>query len=332
MKKLKIDFFNYSDIYGGQEKYLSVIASFIKKEKYYYSIHGGPDELRYLRNGSDKIIFDEKILIFNGNKALYKNFYYIHRKPSIYIQHSDINDSQGPIYKRIIRKFLLYFFLKKVDAVIRVCNKCLPDKYAKGKITTVYNGVELKVETARKPSEKLNLLMVGAVNDNKNQRLAIEALPHILDVTLTIVGAGGDVESLKLLANNLGVSGRIHWAGFQQDPTPYYEQADLLLMLSKNEAFPFVVLEAMAYGIPVVAVPVGGVPEVVQHLENGLLLDSYQPQDLAESIKKIQQNEALYTALSKNAIQTIKNKFSLENMTQGFLAVVNQVLAKSGKK
>jgi glycosyltransferase involved in cell wall biosynthesis len=323
--------YNNSLIVGGQEAYLLLLKNSFRAYEFDFSIIGSPKSI-----SSNKCLLDinsNDILILNGNKSLYDlvRTKYI-KQPTVYIQHSDIDDSQGPLYKKIIRKILLYFCLKKVDAVIRVCNKCLPDKYAKGKISTVYNGVELKAEVPRKPSVRLSLLMVGAVNDNKNQRLAIEMLPRIPDVVLTIVGAGDDVNSLKLLADNLAVSSRIHWVGFQQDPTPYYEQADLLLMLSKNEAFPFVVLEAMAHGIPVVAVPVGGVPEVVQHLENGLLLDSYHPQDLVCAIQKIQQNEALYTALSKNAIETIKNKFSLENMTQGFLAVVNKVLAKSGTK
>lgn len=326
---MNIKFFNYSQVFGGQENYLIQLFNSLDSRDIDYSFSGNP--LIEIDGSKESSI---NINVLNGNKALYKTFikYYFSNNNYIYIQHSDINDSQGAIYKKIIRKILLYFFLKRVDAVIRVCNKCLPDKYAKGKITTVYNGVELKTEVPRELSGKLNLLMVGAINDNKNQKLAIEALVHIKDATLTLVGSGADLESLKSLAIDLGVSERVHWAGFQDDPTQYYEQADLLLMLSKNEAFPFVVLEAMAQGVPVVAVPVGGVPEAVQHLGNGLLLDGYQPEQLALAIHKIQQDRALYTTLSKNSITTIKNKFSLEQMTQGFLTVVDQVLEKRGVK
>ncbi|TDM56053.1 glycosyltransferase family 4 protein [Aliivibrio fischeri] len=323
--------YNNSTLVGGQEAYLIYLDKELKDKKIKSFIIGFPKSISSAKSLYD-VSFND-ILVLNGNKALYDLFLteYIGR-PSIYIQHSDINDSQGPVYKKIIRKILLYLCLKRVDAVIRVCNKCISDKYAKGKITTVYNGVELKTEVPRELSGKLNLLMVGAINDNKNQKLAIEALVHIKDATLTLVGSGADLESLKSLAIDLGVSERVHWAGFQDDPTQYYEQADLLLMLSKNEAFPFVVLEAMAQGVPVVAVPVGGVPEAVQHLDNGLLLDGYQPEQLALAIHKIQQDRALYTTLSKNSITTIKNKFSLEQMTQGFLTVVDQVLEKRGVK
>lgn len=325
---MNIKFFNCSQVFGGQENYLIKLFKSLDSHDVDYFFSGTP--LTEIDGRKKSLI---KVNVFNGNKALYNNFIkYFFDNNCIYIQHSDINDSQGPIYKKIIRKFLLYLCLKRVDAVIRVCNKCIPDKYAKGKITTVYNGVELKTEVPRELSGKLNLLMVGAINDNKNQKLAIEALVHIKDATLTLVGSGADLESLKSLAIDLGVSERIHWAGFQNDPTQYYEQADLLLMLSKNEAFPFVVLEAMAQGVPVVAVPVGGVPEAVQHLDNGLLLDGYQPEQLALAIHKIQQDRALYTTLSKNSITTIKNKFSLEQMTQGFLTVVDQVLEKRGVK
>ncbi|ASU23317.1 hypothetical protein CCZ37_12275 [Vibrio qinghaiensis] len=320
---------NHSNVIGGQEIYLIRLSEQLKNDGFSISFMGMPESLRSL---STVFNIDGKLIIkvLNGNSSMYKGFF--EKGSLIYIQHSDINDSQAPVYKKIIRKILLYLCLKRVDAVIRVCNKCIPDKYAKGKITTVYNGVELKTEVPRELSGKLNLLMVGAINENKNQKLAIEALVHIEDATLTLVGSGADIESLKLFAIDLGVSERVHWAGFQDDPTQYYEQADLLLMLSKNEAFPFVVLEAMAQGVPVVAVPVGGVPEAVQHLDNGLLLDGYQPQQLALAIHKIQQDRALYTTLSKNSIATIKNKFSLEKMTQGFIAVVDQVLEKRGVK
>lgn len=332
MKKLKINFFNYSQIFGGQEKYLSIIINFLKEEGHLIVTQGGPEELRSLNNDNDNDSDSESFFIFNGNKALYKNSFKKNSKPSLYIQHSDIEDSQGPLYKKIIRKFLLYFCLKNVDAVIRVCNKCLPDAYAKGKIITVYNGVELKTNIPKKLSDRINLLMVGAINDNKNQKLAIESLVHLKCATLTLLGTGPDIKFLRDLTIELGVEQRVDWVGYQEDTQAYYQDADLLLMLSKNEAFPFVVLESMAQGVPVVTVPVGGVPEVVKHMENGVLLENYNPESLAREIEKLIKNKSLYTELSKNSIETIKNKFSLERMTQGFLDVVNQVLEKRGVK
>lgn len=330
---MEFKFHNISNVIGGQEVFLIRLCKQLHSYDIKISFSGSPFELNNsIHNEVNNCVSGQEIVhIYNGNSSLYKNLIKISRY-SVYIQHSDIDDSQAPIYKKIIRKILFYFLLKKVDAVIRVCNKCLPERYAKGKISTVYNGVELKTEIPRQLSNKLNLLMVGAINDNKNQKLAIETLAYIKDITLTLVGSGPALEELQLLAKDLGVSERVHWAGFQDNPAHYYEKADLLLMLSKNEAFPFVVLEAMSHGVPVIAAPVGGVPEAVQHLDNGLLLDDYQPQQLALAIQKIQQDKSLYTELSKNSIATIKNKFSLEKMTQGFLTVVDQVLEKRGVK
>lgn len=192
---MNIKFFNCSQVFGGQENYLIKLFKSLDSHDVDYFFSGTP--LTEIDGRKKSLI---KVNVFNGNKALYNNFIkYFFDNNCIYIQHSDINDSQGPIYKKIIRKFLLYLCLKRVDAVIRVCNKCIPDKYAKGKITTVYNGVELKTEVPRELSGKLNLLMVGAINDNKNQKLAIEALVHIKDATLTLVGSGADLESLKSL-------------------------------------------------------------------------------------------------------------------------------------
>ncbi|EOX4280276.1 glycosyltransferase family 4 protein [Vibrio cholerae] len=323
--------YNNSTVVGGQEAYLLLLKKSLSDYEVDFSIIGNPKSIASTDNIQD--LKDNDFLVLNGNKSLYDLVLTKRvKQASVYIHHSDINDNQGPLYKKIIRKLLLYFCLKKVDAVIRVCNKCLPDKFAKEKIWTVYNGVELKTETPKKPGDYFNLLMVGAINDNKNQKLAIEALSYLDDVTLTFVGSGPDSEALKLIAIELGVGDRVQWAGFQNDPTPYYEQADLLLMLSKNEAFPFVVLEAMAHGVPIIAVPVGGVPEAVQHMSNGILLNDYRPESLAIAIQIIQENSELYTEFSQNAIKTIRNKFSLEKMTEGFLNVVKQVQEKRGLK
>jgi glycosyltransferase involved in cell wall biosynthesis len=244
----------------------------------------------------------------------------------VYVQHSNINDGQDALIKNWVRKCLIKLLLYRVDLVVRVCNDALPDYYAPGKIETIYNGVEIQKSVVFKDIDiPIKLLMVGAINENKNQRLAIEALTNIPNAELTIVGCGADKEELVELTKRLSLESRVKWVGFVEDPSPYYRQAHLLLMLSKYEAFPYVVLEAMSNGVPVVAVPVGGVPEIIKTGENGWLMDSYSKDKLSNLINKISEDNDTYRTVSKEAVSTISTSFTKEKM-------VNKLLAEIAKR
>lgn len=165
-------------------------------------------------------------------------------------------------------------------------------------------------------------LMVGAVNRNKNQRMAIEALAHAPGVRLVIVGDGPERVALEDLAIQLGVSSRIEWAGSDPHPARRYQTADVYLMLSHFEAMPFVMLEAMASGTPVVAVPVGGIREVVTDGVDGVLLSSGHAASLAAALCKLASNPELVRDMGQRARATVDGRFRVQHMASGFLDVL----------
>jgi glycosyltransferase involved in cell wall biosynthesis len=313
-------YINFSSVFGGQERYLQDSIQYLNDHASVGFI-GSPFE-NTLPDVS--AIPPKSVVVLNGNSALYK---YLFKLPTnlfkVYVQHSNINDGQATAWKTWVRKVLLKVLLMRVDLVIRVCDNALPDFYAPNKIKTIYNGVHLPqampVKQCLKP---LNLLMVGAINSNKNQKLAIEALVELKECQLTLVGRGPEEKSLQDYAKSLGVAKRVVWAGFHEDPTPFYQQADLLLMLSRFEAFPYVVLEAMAQGVPVVAVPVGGVPEIIKTDENSFLIRDYFVSALVEKIQGITPEQ--YLEVSRSARQTIESGFTIEHMMQQFMTEVEK--------
>lgn len=308
---------NHSHVFGGQERYLEDLVSYFGSQEN-ISISLVSEERINDNCGAD-------VVLLNGNAALYRYW----RQPQgtfiIYVQHSDIEDRQAGRLKCFIRKWLVKFLLKRVDLVIRVCKHALPNFYAPGKIVTIYNGVTLPpsyfVPTL---SDSLSLLMVGGITENKNQKMAIDALSLLPAARLIIVGTGPEEPRLRVYAKEIGVADRVHWAGFVQDPTPYYQQANLLLMLSHYEAFPYAVLEAMSHGRPVVSTAVGGVPEIIKQNENGWLLSAYSSFELAERIKHIVNDENLYVAIAHRARRTIENDFTVERMANQLLAEINK--------
>ena len=312
--------FNESFVFGGQERYAEDLSEVLSGKGYSVQYEN------YVGNSCNDID-SHKVHIINGNRALYKQALSMRNNVfRVYVQHSNINDRQKSIVKSWLRKLLIKVLLLRIDLVVRVCDNALPDFYAPNKIVTIYNGVDCPRNIVKKQIESpLQLLMVGAINENKNQRLAIEALTKIPNAELTIVGCGADKEELVELTKRLSLESRVKWVGFVEEPSPYYRQAHLLLMLSKYEAFPYVVLEAMSNGVPVVAVPVGGVPEIIKTGENGWLIDSYSKDKLSTLINKISEDNDTYRTVSKEAVSTISTSFTKEKM-------VNKLLAEIAKR
>ncbi|MEQ3511925.1 glycosyltransferase family 4 protein [Pseudoalteromonas sp. BZB3] len=305
--------FNFSKVFGGQERYAENLVETLGKRGIQSQIFSDTTTLKEVIKSTSK----DDVTILNGNAALYK-FVFIKKKSFwVYVQHSDINDSQVSLWKIITRKFLIKLLLMRVDLVVRVCNRALPDFYAPNKIKTIYNGVHLpdRVHLSSISDGMVNLLMVGAVNHNKNQRLVLDALAHLRNCNLTIVGSGPDLGDLKEYAKQIGVSARVFWKGFETDIDKFYRQADLLLLLSFNEAFPYVVLESMSHGTPVLSVKVGGVPEILKHNSNGWLLEDYETQSLIDSVNHIISAPDNYVQVAKSARKTIEDNFTLDKVT-----------------
>lgn len=322
---------NYSSIFGGQERFAQSIISELLKKGEFVEFEGGPVSLFNLTKRGRSFKFDHLVTIFNGNAAIYKTIF--QRKKDavwVYVHHSDINDAQQSSWKRWVRKILIYLLLKRFDLVIRVCNMSLPDAYARGKIKTIYNGVYLpeknKCSHAKEScsSSVFRLLMVGSINDNKNQKMAIESLSLLEDVELVVLGSGSHELELKNFASEIGVAERIKWIGFIDDLEPYYLTADVLLMLSHFEAFPYAVLEAMSYGLPVVSVPVGGVPEILTNLQNGWMLKDYNVEGLARTINDIKAAPDKYADVSAAARKTIQDGYTVDHMTQHLLSAIKE--------
>ena len=130
--------------------------------------------------------------------------------------------------------------------------------------------------------------MVGRITEPKGQETllnAVSALPCALrkKIRLVLVGAPAPgnladlVYSRRLRKSSaeLDLHNQVLWAGYQEDPAPFYASMDALIQPSAanaGEAMPLAVLEALREGVPVIASRTGGIPEVVHDGDNGLLL------------------------------------------------------------
>jgi glycosyltransferase involved in cell wall biosynthesis len=113
---------------------------------------------------------------------------------------------------------------------------------------------------------KRDLVSVGSLEPRKNQVFLLRVLQEAKTLghryTLTIVGNGPDMHHLKVEADRLGVATQVDFVGERPDVTEYLASHRLLVHAAKMEAFGIALIEAMAYALPVIAAPVGGIPEI----------------------------------------------------------------------
>ncbi len=165
--------------------------------------------------------------------------------------------------------------------------------------------------------DSFNIGMVGRINEAKGQYLLIKALSEIKnrDVNAYFVGHEmnkGYIEELKVLAKELGVESKIHFLGFMKNPHHFFQISDAIVMASKRETFGLVVIEAMQVQTVVIGSNSGGVVEIIDDGENGLLFEVGNHQSLALNITKLIDSPELLKNLSIAGEQKCEEKFSNE--------------------
>ncbi|RUM66918.1 MAG: hypothetical protein DSZ05_03580, partial [Sulfurospirillum sp.] len=163
------------------------------------------------------------------------------------------------------------------------------------KMVVIYNPVDaeavMKQSEAAKadlPQGVCNLLAVGKLGYQKGFDLLLQSISKLDErYHLTILGEGTDRQKLQQLIARYRLHKRVTLAGFAQNPYTFMKQADLLVLSSRFEGLPNVVLEANALGTPVVAFDApGGTGEIVHENKNGFLVTPFDTEAFARAIEK----------------------------------------------
>ncbi|MBV9406792.1 MAG: glycosyltransferase, partial [Acidobacteriaceae bacterium] len=153
------------------------------------------------------------------------------------------------------------------------------------KLTTIYNGIPdiapaLHATVSGQPPR---LVMIARFSEPKQHSLLLKALALLKELawSLELIGDGPRESEVRAEAHRLGISDRVFFAGFRRDITQKLGDAQIFALISRFEAFPYSILEAMRAGLPVIASDVGGIPESVVGGHTGLLT----PRDDVHALK-----------------------------------------------
>lgn len=150
-------------------------------------------------------------------------------------------------------------------------------------------GTPLSRDEARRslglPATGIVLGWVGRVSFEKGPDLLIDAFARLADATtlLCVIGDGSERESTRALAARAGVAERVVFAGARRGASLLLAAFDVVVLSSRTEGTPMIVLEAGAAGVPIVATPVGGVPDALGE-DGGWLAESTDPGAIARAI------------------------------------------------
>lgn len=173
-------------------------------------------------------------------------------------------------------------------------------------VTVTPNAINVSSKTPRR-----QLLAVGRLTAQKDYPTLLNALVQIKnnDWHLTILGDGEDRAAVETLAGKLDIKDRITFAGYVIDPTPYYEAADIFVLSSRYEGLPAVILEAMAYGLPVIATAsTDGISEILADGRFGILTPVGDADAFAKAVIR-----AMDADFDASGAQDYTQLYSLEN-------------------
>lgn len=192
--------------------------------------------------------------------------------------------------------------------------------------TAVFYPVEFSERLQRRtqlglPAGRFLIGYSGKLNRGKGVQHLILALPGLLrrqdDAHLVLIGSGqhqflSQEDELRGLVARLGLSERVTFTGYVENVAEYLQALDLFVFPSEREALPNALMEAMACGLPSIASRVGGVPDIIEDAQSGLLVSPGKVEELEQTIDALRRDPARAQRLGAAGRERIIQQFSLD--------------------
>lgn len=245
-----------------------------------------------------------------------------------------LNTAHGYLAPKPWSKLWVYYLLDKLSRIRLDATVTVSEEYRKPNQYYIPNGISgssvAQIEKENLNNDKIRLLMVGRLSDEKNHALAIDAFKKIStsipEVELRFAGDGPLKDALKAIAIDSCLESKITFLGFVKEIESEIVNSDLILMPSKTEGLPITLLEAMKLHVPVIASKVGAIPDVLND-NPAFLLNKTSSDELAKSvINWFNLDASQKRTLLKSNFETFQSRFTAEAMGKAYESIYKQLL------
>jgi glycosyltransferase involved in cell wall biosynthesis len=204
------------------------------------------------------------------------------------------------------------------------------------KIVEIHNGVDLTEFECSEGSHPCAegsryLLCVAMHNEKKGIDVLIQGFARIQKtqplLRLVLAGDGPLRAQFENLASSLGIAQRVDFLGHQNrcQVVDLLRGCEIFVLASRSEPFGIVLLEAMACQKPIISTRVGGIPEIIKHKENGILIPPDNPAALAEALTVLLDDPLLRSTIANQGFKTVHQRFSTQSTALGYETTFTEV-------
>lgn len=251
-------------------------------------------------------------------------------KKRIYTVHSLAN-KEGNVLYRILNFIFIHFFkmipVALTDEIKNSINKVY--KYNKINIPVVFNGIDLnkcRIKNCYKIHEKAHIIHIGRFEEAKNHKLIVDSLKKMIKlnskIELKLIGDGSKKKDIEKYIKEEKMNDYIILTGNKESCFEDLYNSDIFILPSKWEGMPMTLIEAMGTGLPCIVSNVGGIPNIIDNNENGVIIKP-EIDNLVESLNRLLNDELLRKTIGKNARKK-SMFFSSEDMAKKYLKLYEE--------
>lgn len=253
--------------------------------------------------------------------------------------HTDMVDNNWPlktgIFKTLKQEQVAYKKFNKVIGVSRNVSNGIRILFNISNVSTIYNLLDDEILEKGNAfpvtydKEKINLVSVGRLERVKGYDRLIEVIADLINelrlpLTLTIVGDGSEKRFLEEKLLNYNLKDHVFLAGFKENPYPFLKQADIFICPSRKEGFNIAIVEAMKFGLPIIATNCAGPSEIIGNNEFGYLVENNK-QGLKKGIIKFIHSPSLKQEFKGKSL-TRSEYFSNETNFSDFYEIIQTTI------
>ena len=267
-----------------------------------------------LRNNYKKDIFESDTIFLHNYKLVKYLKRYLNFKPFILFFHTD---KEKQIYG--LEK------IKKVLTVNSFTMKTINKKYKRDIAKYLPNCIDTRNKKFifKKSKKKITVGAMGRLVEKKGFESLINVLKRLEGIQLHIAGDGPQMKFLEKQAygcNNIKLLGWIKNKG------EFFKKIDIFFCSSYIEPFGLVILEAMLNGVPVISTKCKGPMDIIEHMKNGILVNIDDKKEMEKAIRLLEKDKLLRKQISKNAFETLKNKYSIQAYKKSLFTEIKETL------